>query len=372
MMYRTQKMNMVVNAVPLLNTLTGIGRYTSEIATRLPKEWDVYYYKGFISRYPPIPKPSMQNIIQRSGIAKKIVRKVLYSLPSWREFELYWEPNFIPNRKIRSKKVVTTLHDFSIFRYPQWHPKDRVEFFTKSFWDSIERSDHFITVSHSIKKEAIKLLGLPEEKVSVIYNGVDHTIFRPLEKNITSKVIQKYHLPQDFLLYVGSIEPRKNLLHLLQAYDRLPEPLKKEYPLVLAGFRGWNNKQIMELVKKNRVYYVGYLPLEDLVDIYNHATLLLYLSFYEGFGIPPLEAMACGTPVILSDIEVFKEIYKEGALFCDPYSPDDIAHSIYSVLTDHTLLAQLSRAALNYAQKFSWENSAQEHATLFRALIERG
>jgi glycosyltransferase involved in cell wall biosynthesis len=201
----------------------------------------------------------------------------------------------------------------------------------------------------------------------VIYHGINHSIFK-----IYDDLKLPFELPKKFIFSVGSIEPRKNLLGLLRAYNDLSEQTRFEYKLVLAGFKGWENKEIMELITKNKqnIHYLGFIDDSELAKVYNLASLFVFPSFYEGFGLPPLEAMACGTPVVSSNLTSMPEVCQDAAIYCDPYDIVDIKQKIELVLGDETIQKELINKGLKRASEFSWQKSAQSHLAVFKEVIE--
>jgi glycosyltransferase involved in cell wall biosynthesis len=183
------------------------------------------------------------------------------------------------------------------------------------------------------------------------------------------KTAQK--IPEKFILFVGSIEPRKNLTNALKAYNSLPEAFKKECKFVLAGFSGWKNAEVMDMIRRERdnIVYLGYLSDLELAYLYNLASVFIYASLYEGFGIPPLEAMACGTPVIVSRSSSLPEVCGDAAYFVDPLAVDSISEGMYKVFSDSSMKETLVRSGIARAQSFSWDLSARSHLALFSEVL---
>ena len=285
-------------------------------------------------------------------------------------YDLYFEPNYIP-LKIKAKKTVTTVADFSPFKHPECHDRELIEYFNKYFWKNISRADHIITISNFVRNEAINDYGFPPEKVTTIHLGHDSAVFKriPVEKCLDVK--RRYSLPDKFILCVGSIEPRKNLLRLIHAYQRLPINLRDEHKLVLTGFRGWENKEIMALIKalEGDVIYTGYVEEKDLAALYNLARLFVFPSIYEGFGLPPLEAMACGCPVIAANSSSLPEVCGDAAVYIDPHDTENMATKIEEVLLDEKLLKELRIKGQDRAKLFEWDESARKHLELFDAIV---
>ena len=379
----------IVDLIPLLGKKTGVGRYAYENIIRMSqmREYNlkfVYWY-GYLSDKiigyeAQDSKDSfaiyLKKVIDRSSLLKRIARKVS-SIYAQRQketiYDLYWQPNFIPEPHIKSKLTVTTIHDLSFHLQPYWHPKERIEYFSSNFFANLDRSDHFITVSEYIKGEIVDILEIDEEKITVIYNGIDSKTYREYSLKESEETAQKYELPPKYILFVGSIEPRKNLINLLKAYIELPETLKSEYPLVLVGYKGWGNDEIHDMIERSKehIKYTGYVDDLELAHIYSRASLFIYPSYYEGFGIPPIEAMSCGTPVIVSDRTSLPEVCGDAALYIEPDNPEDIKEKIELILNDESLQKQMIERGKQQSSRYSWEESAKEHMQLFKRLLSR-
>ncbi len=370
-------MRIAINATTLLSPHTGVGTYTYQIAKNLKniKPSDEYtYFYGYYSDQLVSPGEEPRSF----QVVKERIRKIplLGSLArnandflnyfSSRKFDLYFEPNFIPVHIPAEHKVVTVF-DFSFDRFPQWHSQDKVRYFKNHFWKKIHQADRIIVISDFIREEAIRHYHFPAERVTTIPPGIDRSIFKihALADQISLK--ERYHLPDKFILYVGSIEPRKNLASLLKAYRALSPSLRKEYKIVLAGFKGWENDEIMGCIRDLQpdVLYIGYIPEVDLGILYNLAYLFVYPSLYEGFGLPPLEAMACGCPAIVSEVASLPEVCKDAAFYINPLDIGNITGGLERLLTDRTLRDSLISKGHERAEQFSWEKSAREHIKVF-------
>lgn len=376
------KNKIVIDAIPLLSSLTGIGRYASEVSKHLDKDgsFDTHYFYGYYSKKLIRSKDasqvkSLKSFLQKIPLLKKVLRKflMLFSRVLAPKFELYWEPNFIPLDGIKSSKLVTTVHDFSFHEHPLWHPKERLDYFNTYFFKNVKRSDWIITGSEFSKREIVEYLGYPKEKITVIYHGVDQKLYKVYKKSDLQVSKSKFGLDDKFLLFVGSIEPRKNLLNLLKAYNLLSPEIKNAYPLVLVGFKGWENKELMQEIEKSkdRVRYLGYLTDLELAHTYNLATLFIYPTLYEGFGIPPLEAMACATAVIASNVASLPEVCGDAVVYCEPDKVEDIKQKITLVIRDAKLREELIDKGLKRVTKFTWENSADKHMQVFKKVLSR-
>jgi glycosyltransferase involved in cell wall biosynthesis len=370
------KPKILIDSIALLTPLTGIGRYTYEISKELAKNnaIEYHYYYGYISKNlngteKKTAIKKFKKVLTYLGPLKKIIRKIITlsaSLTRTR-YNLYWQPNFIPNDGIKAKKIITSVHDFSFILHKDFHPKERIEYFEKNFFKNIVKSDAIITGSHYSKQEILERIpSFKDADVHVIYHGIDHSLFR-----VYNDLDLPFDLPNKFILSVGSIEPRKNLLGLLYAYEQLDQKLKDEYKLILVGFKGWENQDIMEVIERNQenIIYLGFISDEELAKVYNLATAFVFPSFYEGFGLPVIEAFACGTPVVTSDRTSLPEVGGDAVLYCNPDDSHDIANKISKLLLDSDLQEQLRQKGLERAKLFSWKKSAQEHEKLFLSLL---
>jgi glycosyltransferase involved in cell wall biosynthesis len=378
--------NIVINTLSLLSKLTGIGKYTFEICKRITQmglHADINYFYGYYSKklymmdIPPSGKiiKKIKSYLGRFYLIKKTTRESLLFISrfSHRTFDLYWEPNIVPLEHLQSKHLITTIHDFSFQHYPECLPKENKEYLQKHFWKNIQKSDRIITGSYYIKNEIIDLLKYDPERIKVIYHGVDHDNFKIYDQLILREFKTAQNLPEKFILFVGSIEPRKNLKNVLMGYNALPDTFKKECKFVLAGFSGWKNAEIMDIIRREgkNIVYLGYLSNLELAYLYNLASAFIYASLYEGFGIPPLEAMACGTPVIVSRSSSLPEICGDAAYYVDPLRVESISEGMYKVFDDSAFREGLARRGVNHAKSFSWDASARSHLSLFNSVLHQ-
>lgn len=361
-------MKIVTNTIPLMSPLTGVGNYTrnlvTEFATLRPDIRYSYYYGYFTRKLNPSRRKYyyyLKTLFNKVPVISSQIRKLKFLLAGMQisNYDVYFEPNFIP-LPIRAKKTVTTIHDFSFNIHPEWLPRDRLDYFSANFFKRINKSDVIVTVSEYIKNEAADILKRDDNRIVTIPNGYNSDIF-----NITGKNAD--YPGEPYILFIGSIEPRKNLMNLLKAYSVLPENIRQEFRLMLAGFEGWNNREVMDLIEKlnGRVFYLGYVDDERLASLYKNASCFVYPSFYEGFGLPPLEAMACGCPVIVSNAAGLPETCGDAAYYIDPHNVESIAEGIYTVLTNNAMRDIRVSCGLERIKLFSWEKSAKEHLRVF-------
>ncbi|MBU3901428.1 glycosyltransferase family 4 protein, partial [Patescibacteria group bacterium] len=290
--------------------------------------------------------------------------------------DVYFNPHFFVAPLTNQSKKVITFHDLSFEHYP--------EFFSwrKRFWHKslaprarAQEADKIIAVSQSTKDDLVDLYGLAEEKIRVIYSGVGEE-FRQLSKEACQAVARKYNLPASFILYFGTLEPRKNLVGLIKAYEIFranPVATGLAPALVLAGSRGWFYDEIFSAAKKSAfahdIKFIGFVEPADKPQLFNLASLFVYPSFFEGFGFPPLEAMACGVATITSHTSSFPEVVADSALMLDPYNYDEIAWAMREVWQDENLKNELIASGLERVKIFSWDKCARETLSLIKSLI---
>lgn len=285
-------------------------------------------------------------------------------------YDLYHEPNFIPLPG--DLPTVSTLHDLGVLLHPEWHPADRVAHYEQNFRQGLERCIHFITVSEFGRREVIETLGLRPEQVTCIYQGIRQNL-RPLPGPEVRMVLDRLGLPPRYLLYVGTIEPRKNVLTLMRAYCSLPGEVRDAYPLLLVGGRGWNSADVAAYLdteaRHKNVRHIGYLPEQYLCALYNGARALVFPSLYEGFGLPPLEMMACGGAVLASTADALEETVGGQAHLVAPHDLDGWREALLRVTCDDDWWHQLRFGVEEVARPYTWERCAAETFALYHSLV---
>jgi len=259
-------------------------------------------------------------------------------------------------------KSVVTFHDMTFFLYPELHTWAKRIYFPQMMRLSASRADELITVSDSTRDDLIRVLGIDPKKVTTTHLGVNPG-YKPIDdQKEKSRVAEKYALPEKYVLYVGLVEPRKNLPVLINAFRRVIDE-EFNYKLILVGRYGWMYEQVLDQVKEldleNVVQFLGYVPQEDLPLVYNLASLFVYPTIYEGFGLPVLEAMACGVPVVTSDVSSLPEIVNEAGILTPVNDGDALFEAIVQGLEDHDLRQDLIRKGPERAATFSWTKTAQ-------------
>ncbi len=259
--------------------------------------------------------------------------------------------------------LTITLHDIIPYKMPETVSERYLKIFHEEIPSIVSRCDGIITVSNFSKNDIANAFNFPKEKIFVTYLASEK-IYMPLDKELCKKILVKnYDIDGDYLLYVGGFSPRKNILGLIQAFSKVV----KKFPdlsLVIAGKKGISYDLYKAEVEKynlsHNVIFPGFIPLEDLPILYNGAEIFVYPSFYEGFGLPPLEAMACGTPVIASNVTSIPEILDDSALLISPHDIEELYHAIINILEDEDLRQKLILKGIIKNSEFSWKNTAEK------------
>ncbi len=336
-----------INARFLTQKITGTQRFAIEISKRIIK----YLTSTQIEFLAP------RNIINRK-LAKSFNPKLfgIFKGHLWEQIDL---PIYLRNTNdslllnltntgpLFYRNQIITIHDLAFLRYPQWFSKAFYSYYKFLIPKIAKNSKKIITVSEFSKKELITLLDIPEEKIEVVYNGVSELFkYNPNQRK------------ENFILAVSSLDPRKNFKRLILAFKELN---LQDYKLVIVGSENkiFRNSEIKTLIKQiPNIEFTGYISDEKLIQLYQKATLFIYPSLYEGFGLPPLEAMACGTPVIVSNTASLPEICGSAAYYVNPYDKNDIAKGIKTLLENKRLQKDLVQKGLQHVKKFNWDKSA--------------
>jgi glycosyltransferase involved in cell wall biosynthesis len=273
---------------------------------------------------------------------------------------------FLPNLNLFAvdsrAKVILTVHDLSPVLKPElYNIKSRLWHWLLNMRYAVQRADSIIAVSEFTKHTLVESLKVPEQKIHVISLGVDHNLFNPRKKQADLRDVRnRFSLPGEFLFFVGTIEPRKNLLGLIQAF----EMVKTEAHLVIAGKLGWKYSHILEAIerspKRRRIHLLGYVSETDKALMIKLARAVIWPTLFEGFGLPALEALAVGTPLVTSQVTSLPEVVGDSALLVNPYSTTDIAGAIDQIVSSESLREQLISKGLERAQQFNWDKTAEQ------------
>lgn len=353
---------------PCCGKRSGIGTYTYELASRLADQDEIEFCGNlfnFLGRN--------DNTASLEGISMSIQENRLFPYGVYRRLWTFFPIpydmlfpkaalsiffNFIVPPRI-SGKIITAIHDLTYIRFPETMDKQNLRRIQADIEDTLARTDRILTVSEFSKQEIQTLLGVPEKHISVVYNAPSFT-----EKAADfSDVSQKYALDRPYLLYVGNLEPRKNLPRLIEAFVRLKRAGFR-HKLVLAGGNGWRQdeleKALTRLACREDVIFPGYITDGEKQALYQHAAAFVFPSLYEGFGIPPLEAMACGCPVVCSSAASLPEVVGNAASLVPPEDEQALFEAIARVLEDTAYAQSLVREGREQVKKFSWQLSAEK------------
>jgi glycosyltransferase involved in cell wall biosynthesis len=288
-----------------------------------------------------------------------------------RRLHLLHSPDFIPPRW-GARRYVITVHDLNFLHYPRFLTAEARRYYGGQIERAVRQAHHILADSQATKGDLVDLLGASVEKVTVHMLGVED-VFIPQPPQTVRKALAPFDLPAGYILFVGTFEPRKNLPGLLHAYRHLIGDLPDAPPLVLAGRRGWLYEETFDAVNKlglsARVRWLEDVPQSLLPALYSGASMLVIPSFYEGFGLPALEAMACGTPTVVSDRASLPEVVGPAGFLVDPDDVGSIAHGLHALLTDSALRGRLVSAGLRRARAFTWRRTAEVVLGVYRAVL---
>lgn len=361
---------------PCIGNRSGIGMYAYEIAKHLRCDaamsfcGNVFNFRGTEDLC-----KAMQGIDLPIRVCTKlpygVYRRLWHTVPvSYEAFfarvDLTVFFNFIVPPRIHGK-AITTVHDLTYLRYPEtmdWKNLRRIQ---KDIAYSLQRSNRILTVSEFSKQELCQLLHVPENKVSVVYNAP----VLSSETTNAEQVLQKHGVSGPYILYVGTLEPRKNLVRLIQAFAQLKKTERIPHKLVLAGGKGWNSEEIYAQAEKTAdVLTIGYVSNAEKNALYQNAELFAFPSIYEGFGIPPLEAMSLGCPVVCANAASLPEVVGDAAELIEPMEVDSIAEGMLRVLADEPYRMKLVQSGYAQAKKFNWDDSANKLTQICREVLE--
>ena len=375
-------LNVGINATALLSPRTGIGQYVYHLGQECLEAEDVspvFFYGTWKTQLRAQPLPNIDTI--KSYIKKVVpwsyeihrsIFQARFSVGLLKHpLDVYHEPNYLAFRF--SGPSVITVHDLSWISHPETHPKQRLAAMNRYFPRSLERAAAILTDCDFVKQELVTTFGLDPKRVTPVLLGVSSEFFprNPLECNA---FLAEHGLTfGQYVLSVGTLEPRKNIPALIDAYSILPTDVQQRFPLVLVGMRGWLTSgleaRMKPLVERGVIKPLGYVPDAAMPLIYSGAAAFVFPSLYEGFGLPPLEAMACGAPVISSQTSSLPEVVGNAGVLVDPLNVDGISESLRRVLEDRPFAEGLAQQGVRRAAGFSWKRTAVETIDVYRRAI---
>ncbi len=379
-------MRIAIDYTAAIRQGAGVGRFVrSLVAALLELDHDNSYtllYSQLSRHAPPPTLPEAPNVTGRSLILTERALNLLWyklGLPLPIETlgvraDVYHFPDFVLP-PVRRGKVVVTVHDLSFLLVPDCAEDGLRAHLERTVPAAVRGADFVTADSENTRNELTTLLDVPAERVGVVYGGVDAR-FHPIEDEAAKEGIRKkYGLYFPFMLYVGTIEPRKNLTRLLQAYRIARKQHHLRHRLVLGGGLGWLYQDVLreidEMAAKEDVIFLGRIPDADLPGLYSVCDFFVFPSLYEGFGLPPLEAMACGTPVLCSNTSSLPEVVGEAGVLVSPYNVEAMAEAIGELAEDPARRATLGQLGRERASTFTWDESARRVLDVYQRLAAR-
>lgn len=388
-------MHVVMAADAIHQPLTGIGRYAFELSRELRGIAEIdkleFFSYGVWKDWPSIEHIANSPVVLnpraneeakkahtlRSILAGNIAALRLFEIISPQFFRyrlqghkeaIFHSPNyFLPPH---SGFSISTIHDLSHEVHPKFHPKNRVDFMRRVLPASLKRADYLITASNSVRDEVIAAFNWPQDRVFTTLLGV-RNIYHPRSENEIINTLRKHDLLSGgYTLFVGTLEPRKNLIGLIDAYSKLPDIERKQFPLVLIGAIGWDAEPILKKItaaaKSGWLKYLQYVPQQELPMLYSGARLFAYPSFYEGFGLPPLEAMSSGVPVVTSNVSSMPEVAGGAALLVNPNDVESISDALVRGLLDEEWRHEAIARGLKRSQELTWSRCASATVDVYK------
>jgi glycosyltransferase involved in cell wall biosynthesis len=371
-------MKIILDISPLLLESVGIRSYTINLVRNILKlnEGTEFLLFPFLTEK---TKKHFKGLNYKSFVIKEQYRKWLFAILSSLEggtliskrylshWDLFWTPGtfLLPIRC----KIVGTVHDLTTILYPEFHKRTVIRHHDKIFYYLKKKASLVIAVSENTKIDVMKYLNIPEKKIRVIYHGVGDD-FRKIEDGEYLKDrLDGMGIDYPYILYLGTLEPRKNVERLIEAFVQLKTGKQINEKLVISGIKGWGYQSIFDKVAslgiEKEIIFTGFVPNEFLPFLYNGASAFVYPSLYEGFGLPLVEAMACGVPVVTSNISSLPEVAGDAAILINPYSVDELADGIWRILSDEELRHQCIKKGIERAKSFTWERCAKNTLDAF-------
>lgn len=376
-------MKLFIDAAPICtDKISGIGHTVLHLVKELdksaPKDITIILLvpllkHGVINRYGFSERVSLKTVPLPARVVNKLNRmRLLPKMDLLFGRGSYLFGNFTNWPLTKGSKSFTYVHDVAYARHPEFiHPLN-LRMLREFLPSWVQRTNTVITVSEFSKREIEHVFGLEEDKVRVVFNGIDHDEFSPRSPDEVSSVKKTYEIDGDYFIFLSNLEPRKNIQKMIEAFMLLPTEIQRSHSLVMVGADGWNNEDILHSIERAKEAGIRiirpdrYVPDEHLPALLSGATGLIHVALYEGFGLSPLQAMACGTPVIVSNTTSLPEVVGNGGLQVDPLDVPAIAGAISKIATDHQLASKLSQQGKQQAALFTWAHSVDKLVAILR------
>jgi len=375
-------MKIAIDATILRSQNTGTGFYVINLLNGLMKydkenEYIVFGNKEIIKKFVFLNNKNfrIENVIFKNRIVRVLWQ--LFILPfklKKLNVNILHSTNYITPLFKFNLKFIVTIHDLTFIIFPEKFTIVKRLFFRFMVPIFIRKADKVITVSENTKNDIIKFLKVPKEKISVTFETYNECYDSEIKKEDSKKILDKYGINKNYFLFVGMIEPRKNILSILKAFIELDDELDED--LVIVGKKGWYYREIEEFMEniknkrlKNRIIFTGFVSEKELVSIYKNAEIFIYPSFYEGFGIPPLEAMVCGVPVITSNTSSIPEVVGDAAIKIDPYNYIELKEAIKVLKHNPQKKEEMSEKGKEQSKKFSSKKFAENTINIYKKAV---
>ena len=363
-------MNIAINTRFLLpHKMEGFGWFTFEVVKRIVTQHPEHHFYFFFDRkYDSkfIFSNNVTPIVLHPQARHPILFKIWFNWSVTRalkkyNIDIFFSPDGYLSLKTNIKQVAV-IHDLNFEHYPEDIPKSPRRYLKKYFPLFAKKATHIITVSHYSKQDIVKQYSINPSKITVAHNGGNEN-FKPLELSKQIEIRIKYTSSKDYFVYVGALHARKNTNRLFKAFDKFKSESKSNIKLVIIGEKLWKSEKIEKefntLKHKNDIIFTGHLPIDELIKVTASAKALILVSYFEGFGIPLVEAMRCGTPIITSNITSLPEVAGDCGLLVDPFNIDDISYAMLTLYSSESLQEKLSQKGLEQSKRFSWQKSSE-------------
>ena len=352
--------------------MDGIAIYTKHLLEHLPAAGIEVKRFGFIKKQLDTNVISLGSFAPQTLISTLTGSSFYSSRKVLKKIKLFHATDhLIP--KFSKIPVIATIHDPIPLAHPEW-TTDKYRGLKNVLYKRMGKwADHVITISDFSAEEIHEHFSIPREKISVIPQGVDEECFNRVSEQEKNEVLKRYNLPSEYFVFIGTLQPRKNVTRILDAFLHLPDEIQRKHPLVIIGRVGWNCDDLIvrlnKLKKSKLVFWLDYVSFTDKYALLQSSLAMVFPSLYEGFGLPVLESFASDIPVITSNITSLPDVAADAAILIDPYSVDDIAHAMLKIATDKILHKQLCELGRERVKNFSWQKTAEKTAGIYKLML---